>query len=87
MTSRERQEEQHNLAANGVKQCLSVQSLDSRVYCPLGTMGHSEAAGSLQSVLCTVRERSRVGVKERGLGLVLGLFLVHRVGVRPSREE
>ena len=33
--------EQHNLAANGVKQCLSVQSLDSRVYCPLGTMGHS----------------------------------------------
>ena len=28
------------MAANGVKQCLFVQSLDSRVYCPLGTMGH-----------------------------------------------
>ena len=30
------------MAANGMKQCLSVLLLDSRVYCPLGTMGHSE---------------------------------------------
>ena len=31
-----------------MKQCLSVLSLDSRVYRPLGTMDHSEATGSLQ---------------------------------------